>query len=77
VNYREWEVGVPEEIKGDSLWRMKAYRQGLFLADIGWRDVTRLTKDRRTQALSDQLYRALGDKPGPDHLLQNIPLPAP
>ncbi len=27
---------------------------------MGWRDVTRLTQDRRTQALSTQLYRALG-----------------
>jgi four helix bundle protein len=38
---------------------MKAYRLGLFLADTGWRDVTRLTKDRRMLTLSDQLYRAL------------------
>ena len=32
----------------------------LFAADIGWEDVTSLAQDRRTRALSDQLYRALG-----------------
>jgi four helix bundle protein len=32
----------------------------LFVADIGWHDVTKLMQDRRTLALSDQLYRALG-----------------
>ena len=56
----EWEIAVPEEIKGDSLWRMEAYRLSLFLVDIGWHDVTKLIKDRRTQGLADQLYRSLG-----------------
>jgi four helix bundle protein len=32
----------------------------LFLNDVGWLDVTKLMKDRRTIGLSDQLYRALG-----------------
>ena len=35
-------------------------RLALFAAEIGWQDVTKLVKDRRTQRLSDQLYRALG-----------------
>lgn len=60
VNYREWEAGIPDEIKGDSLWRMEAYRLALFCADVGWHDVTKLMADRRTIGLSDQLYRALG-----------------
>ncbi|RMF35469.1 MAG: four helix bundle protein [Chloroflexi bacterium] len=39
---------------------MQAYRRALFLGDLGWRDVTRLMGDRRTRALADQLYRAVG-----------------
>ena len=42
MNYEEWESAVPAEIKGDSLWKMEAYRLGLFAADVGWRDVTKL-----------------------------------
>ena len=59
-NYREWERLVPEEIKEDTLWRVEAYRLGLFVAELGWHDVTKLVRDRRTLRLSDQLYRALG-----------------
>jgi four helix bundle protein len=60
MKYEGWERTVPEVIKGDSLWKMTAYRLALFLADVGWDDVTKLMQDRRTRALSDQLYRALG-----------------
>jgi four helix bundle protein len=60
VNYEEWEQLVPEEIKGDSLWKIEAYRLGLLVSDVGWQDVLRLDKDRRTRALADQLYRSLG-----------------
>ncbi len=60
MNYQDWEAEVPEVIKGDSLWKMTAYRLALFAADVGWHDVTRLMRDRRTWGLADQLYRALG-----------------
>jgi four helix bundle protein len=60
MNYKEWERLVPEAITADSLWKMAAYRLALFLADVGWYDVTKLAQDRRTLGLSDQLYRALG-----------------
>jgi four helix bundle protein len=60
TNLAEWETLVPETIKGDSLWQLKAYRQALFLADICWHDVTKLMQDRRTMSVSDQLYRAVG-----------------
>jgi four helix bundle protein len=60
VNYEEWEELVPGEIRGDSLWRMEAYRLGLFIADVSWHDVTKLMQDKRTRGLSDQLYRAVG-----------------
>jgi hypothetical protein len=34
MNYDEWVTSVPEEIKGDSLWKVEAYRLALFVADI-------------------------------------------
>jgi len=60
VGFEEWVSQVPQEITGDSLWRMEAYRLALFACDVGWLDVTALAQDRRTVALSNQLYRALG-----------------
>ena len=59
-SYETWLASVPAEITGDSLWKMKAYRLGLFAADLGWHDVTKLMRDKRTQDLANQLYRALG-----------------
>ncbi len=59
MRYEEWERTVPEIIREDSLWKMAAYRYGVFLADLGWHDVTKLVQDRRTLALSGQLYEAL------------------
>ena len=48
MTYEEWEKTVPQEIKGDTVWRVEAYRLSLFTADIAWHDVTVLSKDRRT-----------------------------
>jgi four helix bundle protein len=59
-DYGEWAKTVPEAITNDMLWKVQAYRLGLFAADLGWPDVTKLVSDKRTVALSDQLYRALG-----------------
>jgi four helix bundle protein len=60
VTYEEWEEGIAQEIKQDSLWRMTVYRLALFASDLGWRDTAKLVRDRRMLSLSDQLYRALG-----------------
>ncbi len=60
MNYDEWLKSVPVEIAGDTLWKVEAYRLALFAADLGWHDVSKLMKDKRTLGLSDQLYRALG-----------------
>jgi len=61
-NFAEWEQTVPAAIREDSLWQVEAYRLALFASDIGWYDVTKLMKDRRTMSLSDQLYRSLGSE---------------
>ena len=60
MNYEEWARLVPEALTQDTLWKVEAYRLAVFLADIGWNDVTRLLSDRRTIGLSDQLYRSIG-----------------
>ena len=60
MNYEKWEASVPQSITKDPLWNMKVYRLALFASELGWRDATKLMKDRRTLELSDQLYRSLG-----------------
>lgn len=64
MNYQEWERSVPRSITNDSLWKITVYRLALFMADIGWHDVTKLMSDPRTLSLADQLYRALGSISG-------------
>jgi len=61
VTYEDWETSVPATIRNDSLWRMEAYRVGLFLCDLAWRDCTQLLKDRRAKTIADQLFRATGN----------------
>ena len=47
MNYVEWKQVVPQEITGDSLWKMAAYRLALFLSDICWQDVALLLRHRQ------------------------------
>lgn len=58
MTYDEWEAQVPNEFKRDSLWKMQAYRLGLFLADLAWHDARKLAKNRLTLGIVDQLFRA-------------------
>lgn len=58
--YSDWMETIPVQIREDSLWRVEAFRLALFAFDLGWHDVTKLMKDRRTRGLADQLCRALG-----------------
>jgi four helix bundle protein len=61
VTYDECEQSVASCVREDSLWKMTAYRLGLFLSDLAWSDVTKLTQDRRTLSIADQLFRAVGN----------------
>jgi hypothetical protein len=56
----DWMNTVPQEIKDDSLWRMEVFRLSLFAVDLGWPDVSKLVRDKRTISLADQLFRAVG-----------------
>ena len=60
MTFEEWTAGVSEEIRGDSLWRVEAYRLALFVADLDWSDTANLLQEKRTLSLADQLMRALG-----------------
>jgi four helix bundle protein len=60
VAVREWADEVPEDVRRDALWRVEAYRLGLYVCDVAWDDVTALSEDVRTRSLADQLHRALG-----------------
>jgi four helix bundle protein len=59
MKYDEWQAGVPDEIKGDPLWRLEVYRLGLFVAEIAWQDALVLNKTLLTRDMADQLYRAV------------------
>jgi four helix bundle protein len=59
MRYDEWQAGVPDEIKGDSLWKLEVYRLGLFVAEIAWQDALALSKNPLTRDFADQLYRAV------------------
>jgi len=58
--FQEWLTTVPSEITADALWHMEVYRIALFIGDIAWSDVCKLSQDPRMLKLSDQLYSAAG-----------------
>jgi four helix bundle protein len=60
LTYEEWERGVPESVKCDPLWRISAYRLSLLMTDLAWADAMKLTENRRTRGIADQLYSAVG-----------------
>jgi four helix bundle protein len=59
-SYKEWEESVPEVMRVDSLWKMAAYRQALFLGDLAWHDITKLNQNKYVWELCNQLYRSVG-----------------
>lgn len=60
MTQEEWEASVPKQIREDSLWKMEAYRIGLFLSDLVWIDAGKLLKEPRTFSIADQMCRACG-----------------
>ena len=60
MKFETWEENVPEVLREDALWTVKAYRLSLFLSDIAWCDVMTLSKVSGMRSLSDQLYRSVG-----------------
>jgi len=60
MRFSEWEKSVPGVLRKDALWTVKAYRLSLFLVDITWQDVVKLSTASGMRSLSDQLYRSCG-----------------
>ena len=44
TQFSEWEKEPPHDLRGDPLWRMKAYRIALFLSDLVRKDVDDILK---------------------------------
>src|SRR5439155_22631516 len=60
MTLQQWENSVPTAIRNDTLWRIEAYRLGLFLSDLLWPDGLKLRKNPLTRDIADQLFRAAG-----------------
>lgn len=60
MTFEEWEAGVDEGVRRDRLWRMRAYRLALYLAEVGAADARELTAELLTRNIAGQLFRALG-----------------
>jgi four helix bundle protein len=59
VNYQEWMLTVPEEIRQDPLWSLEVYRLGLLVGDITWVDTEQLDRHSHTRGAADQIRRSL------------------
>ncbi len=60
MNYAEWLGTVPSEITNDPIWKLEVYRLSLFIGDIGWEDIQKLSKEKLMFDVADQLHRSLG-----------------
>ena len=60
TTYEEWEDSVHEKVKTEPSWAFLGYRKALFLYDLAWKDCEKLLKDKRGQAIAEQLIRSVG-----------------
>jgi hypothetical protein len=59
MDYDEWEKGIPEAFRVDSVWKVTAYHPLRYLSDLCWQDLQPLLHDKRTFSIADQLYRSV------------------
>ncbi|MFN2399875.1 MAG: four helix bundle protein [Gemmatimonadaceae bacterium] len=59
-SFDEWEAGADEGFRRDRMWRMRAYRLSLYLAEVGSMDAREMTAEQLTRDIASQLFRALG-----------------
>jgi four helix bundle protein len=59
MNYEEWLVGVPENLKNDPVWKFTAYQKALLLFDLAWEDCEKLKVSPQGKALIGQLIRGV------------------
>ena len=60
MTYEEWEQEVHQRVKDEPVWSFFGYRKALFLYDLVWKDCEKLTSDRRSKAIVNQLIRSTG-----------------
>jgi len=60
MKYADWLETVPSEITNDPIWKLEVYRLALFIGDIGWEDIQKLSKVKLMFSIADQLHRSLG-----------------
>jgi len=58
MKFKKWIKTVPETITNDPLWKMLVYQYALFLSDIAWKDVNKLSRNRLLISSIEQLYRS-------------------
>lgn len=58
--FEEWQETVPLRIRNGPLWKALFYQKSLFLYDLCWFDCELLMKDRRGQAIAEQIIRSCG-----------------
>ncbi len=75
MNYRDWEKGIPETIKGDSLWNVTQHRSGLLVEII--RLLLTMIPQQRGRILREEgmPYRIAPEANELDDLLTKVPLP--
>ena len=59
MDFDSWQDKVPEAIRADSLWKMKAYRLALYRSDLCWQDTAAILEQKKF-SLADQLSRSVG-----------------
>lgn len=59
MTFVEWKESIPDVLQEDALWKVKAYQLSLFLSDIAWHDVAKISRVAGMRSLSDQLYRSV------------------
>ena len=52
-------ANVPQEMRGDPIWRLPAYRYALYLGDLVQEDVPKIRANPKTRSLADQLVSAV------------------
>ena len=60
TTYEVWEHSVHERVKAEPIWTFLGYRKALFLYDLAWEDCEKLIRDKRGQAIAQQLIRSVG-----------------
>ncbi len=55
-----WEARQPEAVTGDPIWRLRCFREALFLVEVVRNDVKRFDRAGADSAAQGQLLRAVG-----------------